>query len=165
MNIIRRHLSRGTPPGRIHLSRAMASWSGRVKADGEIWLKGPGTISGGDEPVESLPPRRTAAKCVLAAWMIVAVCAVTACDQAGSIKGAVGSAVSSVAASVTHPASLPAAPTHPASTAAETTTAASPDATTTPAEAASPTSAPATETTAAGGGGGTTPTAAPTRTR
>ena len=109
--------------------------------------------------------RRTAAKCVLAAWMIVAVCVVTACSQAGSIKGAVGSAVSSVAASVTHPASLPAAPTHPASTAAETTTAASPDATTTPAEAASPTSAPATETTAAGGGGGTTPTAAPTRTR
>jgi hypothetical protein len=84
--------------------------------------------------------------------MIVAVCVVTACSQAGSIKGAVGSIASSVAAS----ASLPAVPTH------ETTTPASPDAATTAAEAASPTSA-ATETTAAGGGGigGTTP-AAPT---
>jgi pilus assembly protein FimV len=101
----------------------------------------------------SLAMRRTAAKCVLAAWMIVAVCVVTACDQASSIKGAVGSAASSVAASVT----LPAVPTR------EATTAASPDAATTPAEAASDTSAPATETTAAGGGGigGTTPTTAP----
>jgi hypothetical protein len=80
--------------------------------------------------------RRTAAKCVLAAWMIVAVCVVTACDQAASIKGAVGSVASSVAASVTHAAS------------AESTT-----------------SAAATETTAAGGGGigGTTPSTAPTQ--
>ena len=87
--------------------------------------------------------------------MIVAVCVVTACDQASSIRGAVGSAASSVAASVT----LPAVPTR------ETTAAASPDAATTPAEAASPTSAPATETTAAGGGGigGTTPSTAPTQ--
>ena len=107
--------------------------------------------------------RRTAAKCVLAAWMIVAVCVVTACSQASSIKGAIGSAASSVAASATHAASLPAAPTHPATTAAESPTAASPDAVTTPAEAASDTSAPATETTAAGGGGGTTPSTEPTR--
>jgi hypothetical protein len=85
--------------------------------------------------------------------MIVAVCVVTACSQTGSIKGAISSAVSSVAASATHAGSLPAAPTD--------------QATTTPAEAASATSAPATETTAAGGGGigGTTPSTAPTRTR
>ena len=106
--------------------------------------------------MESLPPRRTAAKCVLAAWMIVAVCVVTACDQAGSIKGAVGSVASSVAASVTHNASLPAVPPRQDTTAAASPTAASPDAATSPAEAASPTSAPATETTAAGGGGGAT---------
>src|SRR6516162_4730669 len=172
MNIVTRHLSRGARAGPSKSNSPPAgdgfmAWPG--EADREIWLKGPELSVEAMSPMESLPPpklpagaatedqqtkashhrkrspamRRTAAKYVLAAWMIVAVCVVTACSQAGSIKGAVGSAVSSVAASVTHPASLPAAPTHPASTAAETTTAASPDATTTPAEAASPTSAPA----------------------
>jgi hypothetical protein len=80
--------------------------------------------------------RRAAAKCVLAGWVLIAVCMVTACSQAGSIKQAASSLASSVAANVTRQAS----------TAAEAATTDSP----------SPTEAPTT----AAGGGFTTPTSA-----
>ena len=99
--------------------------------------------------------RRTAAKCVLAGWMIMAVCTVSACSQAGSVKSAVSSLASSVAASVTRsPASLPAAPSREgASTAAEAATT----------DSAPTTDSAATPTPTAGGGGATTtaPTTAP----
>jgi hypothetical protein len=77
--------------------------------------------------------RRAAAKCVLAGWVLIAVCMVTACSQVGSIKQAASSLASSVAANATR-------------SAAEAATTDSP----------SPTEAP----TSAAGGGGTTPTSA-----
>jgi hypothetical protein len=48
--------------------------------------------------------RRAAAKCVLAAWVIIAVCTMTACSQIGSAKQAVSGLATSVAANVTRSA-------------------------------------------------------------
>ena len=88
--------------------------------------------------------RRAAAKCVLAGWVLIAVCMVTACSQTGSIKQAASGLASSVAANATRSAaSVPAVPSREASTQAEAAT------TDSPTEA--PTSA---------AGGGTTPTSA-----
>jgi hypothetical protein len=75
--------------------------------------------------------RRAAAKCVLAAWVIIAVCTVTSCSQIGSAKQAVSGLATSVAANVTRSAAAAA-----------------------PAETPSPTEAPTSA------GGGTTPTSA-----
>lgn len=90
--------------------------------------------------------RRTAAKCVLVGWMIIAVCMVTACSQAGSVKQAVSGLATSVAANVTRSAAEAAstdaasptqAPTTASPTAAPTQTTASATVTT-PAPATTP---------------------------
>jgi hypothetical protein len=57
--------------------------------------------------------RRTAARCALAGWMIIAICMVTACGQSGSVKQAVGGFASSAAATVTRAASSPPATSAP----------------------------------------------------
>jgi len=89
--------------------------------------------------------RRAAAKCVLAGWVLIAVCTMTACSQIGSAKQAVSGLATSVAANVTRSAAaVPAVPSQ-ATTAAE---AASGSASPTPTPTPSPTSAAPTQTTA-----------------
>ena len=87
--------------------------------------------------------QRAAAKFVLAGWMIIAVCMVTACSQTGS---AVSSLASSVAASVTRSApSLPAVPSREATTAGNgaTSPSAEPTQSSAPATETAPATAPA----------------------
>jgi hypothetical protein len=106
--------------------------------------------------------RRAAAKCVLAGWVIIAVCTMTACSQIGSAKQAVSGLATSVAANVTRSAAaVPAVPSQ--ATAEAASDSASPTPTPSPTSAApTQTTASATVTTPAPTSAATTAAATPT---